>query len=82
MRLYIIAAYSVATYLIAMCIIAVHTIAMYIIAMHTIAIALCLKCMYLIAVYIALRPNPGELKACTRTAQRSHVRQKLYQLKV
>ena len=55
-----------------MYIIAVHTIAMYIIAMHTIAIALCIKCTYLIAVYIALRPNtPGELKACTRTAQRS-----------
>ena len=45
---------------------------MYIIAMHTIAIALYIKCTYLIAVYIALRPNtPGELKACTRTAQRS-----------
>ena len=78
MRLYIIATYSVATYLIAMCIIiAMYLIAMYIIAvhtkaMHTIPIALYIKCTYLIAVHIALRPNtPGELKACTRTAQRS-----------
>jgi len=86
----IIATYSVATYLIAMCIIiamqliamhiiAVHTIAMYIIAMHTIAIALCIKCTYLIAVHIALRPThqessrlaPGQLKD-------RYVRQKLY----
>ena len=55
-----------------MYIIAMHTIAVYIIAMHTIAIALYTKCTYLIAVHIALRPNtPGELKGCTRTAQRS-----------
>ena len=64
--------YIIAVHTIAMYIIAMHTIAMYIIAMHTIAIALCIKCTYLIAVHIALRPNtPGELKACTRTAQRS-----------
>ena len=59
--------YIIAVHTIAMYIIAMHTKALYIIAMHTIAIALCIKCTYL----IALRPNPGELKACTRTAQRS-----------
>ena len=77
MRMHVIAAHRRATYLIAMCIIiAMYLIAMYIIAvhtkaMHTIAIALYIKCTYLIAVYIALRPNtPGQLKAYTRTAQR------------
>ena len=70
-------------YLIAMYIIAAHTIAMYIISMHTVAIALCIKCTYLTAVHIALRPThqesarlaPGQLKD-------RYVREKLYQLKV
>ena len=55
-----------------MYIIAVHSK-----AMHAIPVALYIKCTYLIAVRIALRPNtPGELKACTRTALRNYTSSK------